>query len=63
MEVKPLYTHIPRHEGIEAVKETLNTESNKPIATKSYNQIFLLNNYSLIISFSTKSVLSKLKVA
>lgn len=63
MEVKPLYTHIPCHEGIEAVKETLNTESNKPIATKSYNQIFLLNNYSLIISFSTKSVLSKLKVA
>lgn len=61
--MKPLYTHIPRHERIESVKETLNTESNKPIATKSYNQIFLLNIYSLIISFSTKSVLSKLKVA
>ena len=32
LDVKALYTNIPNHEGIEAVKETLNNKAKKPIA-------------------------------
>ena len=34
MDVKALYTNIPNHEGIDAVKETLNKQDKKPIATR-----------------------------
>ena len=34
MDVKPLYTNIPNREDTEAVKEKLNAQSDKPIATK-----------------------------
>ena len=34
LDVKSLYTNIPNHEGIEAVKSALNSVSQKPIATK-----------------------------
>ena len=34
MNVKALYTNIPNHEGIEAVKETLNKQAKKPIAAR-----------------------------
>ena len=34
MDVKALYTNIPNHEVIEAVKETLNNQAKKPIATR-----------------------------
>ena len=37
MDLKSLYTNIPNHEGIEAVKEKLNAETNKLIATKVIN--------------------------
>ena len=43
MDVKPLYINIPKHEGIEAVKEKLNTQTDKPIATKAINKIALSN--------------------
>ena len=32
LDVKALYTNIPNHEGIKAVKETLNNQPKKPIA-------------------------------
>ena len=34
LDVKTLYSNIPNHEGIEAVKETLNNQAKKPIATR-----------------------------
>ena len=34
LDVKPLYTNIPNHEGIEAAKEALKSVPKKPIATK-----------------------------
>ena len=34
MDVKALYTNIPNHEGIEAMKETLNNQAKKPKATR-----------------------------
>ena len=34
LDVKALYTYIPNHEGIETVKETLNNQAKKPIATQ-----------------------------
>ena len=49
MDVKALYTNIPNHEGIEAVKETLNNHAKKPIATrviiKFLYLILTLNNF------------------
>ena len=32
LDVKALYTNIPNHEGIEAVKEELYNQAKKPIA-------------------------------
>ena len=32
--MKSLYTNIPNHEDIEAVKKKLNAQSDKPITTK-----------------------------
>ena len=50
MYVKALYTNIPNHEGIEAVKETLNNQAKKPIATrviiKFLYLILTLNNFA-----------------
>ena len=50
MDVKALYTNIPNHEGIEAVKETLNNQAKKPIATrviiKFLYLILTLNNFA-----------------
>ena len=45
MDVKSLYTNIGNHGGIEEVKEKLNTQSKKPIATKfmKFYQISLPN--------------------
>ena len=34
LNVKSLYTNIPNHEGIEALKSALNSVSKQPIATK-----------------------------
>ena len=34
LDVKALYTDTPNHEGMEAVKETLNNQAKKPIATQ-----------------------------
>ena len=34
LDVKALYTNIPNHETIEAVKNTLNNQAKKPIATR-----------------------------
>ena len=42
MNVKSLYTNIPIPEGIEVVKEKLNAESEKPIATKAITKLLLL---------------------
>ena len=46
---KSLYTNIPNHEGIEAVKSALNSASQKPIATKVIIKflflILTLNNF------------------
>ena len=47
--MKALYTNIPNHEGIEAVKKTLNNQAKKPIATrviiKFLYLILTLNNF------------------
>ena len=49
LDVKSLYTNIPNHEGIEAVKRALNSISQKPIATKVIIKflflILTLNNF------------------
>ena len=49
LDVKSLYTNIPNHEGIEAVKSSLNSVSQKPIATKVIIKflflILTLNNF------------------
>ena len=49
LDVKSLYTNIPNHEGIEAVKSALNSVSQKPIATKVIIKflflILTLNNF------------------
>ena len=49
MHVKSLCTSIPNHEGIQAVKEKLNAQSDKPIATKVIikfiSLILTLNNF------------------
>ena len=49
LHVKSLYTNIPNHEGIEAVKTALNSVSQKPIATKVIIKflflILTLNNF------------------
>ena len=49
LDVKALYTHISNHEGIETVKETLNNQAKKPIATrviiKFLYLILTLNNF------------------
>ena len=49
MDVKALYTNIPNHEGIAAVKETLNNQVKKPIALqviiKLLYLILTLNNF------------------
>ena len=34
IDVKSLYTNIPNHEGIEAAKENLNTQTDKPVVTR-----------------------------
>ena len=48
-DVKSLYTNIPNHEGIQAVKEALNREQDRPIATKVVIKflyfILTLNNF------------------
>ena len=50
LDVKPLYTRISIHECIEAVKETLNNQGNKPIATRVIIKflyiILTLNNFA-----------------
>ena len=49
LDLKSLYTNIPNHEGIEAVKSALNSVSQKPIATKVIIKflflILTLNNF------------------
>ena len=49
--VKALYTNIPNHEGIEAVKEILSNQAKKPIATRVIIEflylILTLNNFLL----------------
>ena len=51
LDIKSLDTNVPNHEGIEAVKSTLNSVSQKPIATKVIIQflflILTLNNILL----------------
>ena len=42
LDVKVLYSKIPNHEGIEAVKETLNNQAKKPIATRVITQSLYL---------------------
>ena len=42
MDVKSLYTNIPNHECIEAVKQKLNPQTDKPIATKVIIKILFL---------------------
>ena len=49
LDVKSLCSNIPNHEGIEALKETLNNQAKKPIATpviiKLLHLILILNNF------------------
>ena len=49
MDVKSLYTNILNHEGMEAFKEKLNAQSDRPIATKAIIKFLFvtltLNNY------------------
>ena len=49
LDVKALYTNIPNHEDIEAVKETFNNQAKKPIATRIIinflDLILTLNNF------------------
>ena len=42
MDVKVLYTSIPNHVGIDAVKETLNNGAKKAIATRIHVDFFYL---------------------
>ena len=42
MDVKTLYTNISNHESIEAVKETLNNQAEKPIAIRVINKFLYL---------------------
>ena len=42
LDVKALYTNIPNHEDIEAVKETLNNQTKKPTATRAINKFLYL---------------------
>ena len=49
MDVKALYTNIPNHEDIEAVKERLNNQAKKPketrVVIKFLYLILTLNNF------------------
>ena len=49
MDVKALYTNISDHEGIEAVKETLNNQAKKSLATQVIIKLLyltlILNNF------------------
>ena len=48
--VRGLYTNIPNHEAIEAVKETVNNQTSKPIIAqviiKFFYLILTLNNFT-----------------
>ena len=49
LDVKALYTNIPNHKGIEAVKEALNNQAKKPTPTRVIIKILYfiltLNNF------------------
>ena len=62
LDVKALYTNIPNHEGVETVKETLNSQAKKPIATRviiTFLYLILTQNnfvYLMVLTISKRKV-------
>lgn len=51
MDVKSFYNNISNHESIEAVKEKLKTQSDKPLATKVTTKfLFLISALSFVFN-------------
>ena len=62
LDVKALYTNIPNHEAVETVKETLNNQAKKPIATQviiTFLYLILTQNnfeYLMVLAISKRKV-------